>query len=66
MEQKKVKVRIPVAKEEDRQTLAGILVKNMIPVSPARDYYTTAAGKKSTAMQYYLIIEAEVQDDKDL
>lgn len=66
MEQKKVKVKIPVAKEEDRQTLAGILVKNMIPVAPARDYYTTAKGTKSTAMQYFLVIEAEVADGQNL
>ena len=62
MEQKKVKVKIPIAKEDDRQILAGILVKNMLPVTPVRDYYTTAKGTKSTSMQYYLIVEAEVFD----
>ena len=66
MEQKKTKVRIAIGREEDRQTLAGILVKNMIPVTPVRDYKTTAKGTKSTVMQYYLVIEAEVYDDKDL
>lgn len=66
MEQKKIKVRIPIGREEDRQIIAGILVKNMIPVTPARDYKTTAKGTKSTAMQYFLVIEAEVYDDKDL
>ena len=66
MEQRKVKVRIPINREEDRATVAGILAKNMIQVTPVKAYKTTASGKKSTAMQYCLVIEVEEHNDKDV
>lgn len=63
MEQKKVKVRIPIAKEEDREKVGGILIKNGIAVEPRKDYRLTKTGKPSNSMQFFLAVEAEVVND---
>ena len=50
-------IKIKIAKEEDRETLAGILVKNGYGVKCAKDYKTTRDGKQGKAMEYFLLIE---------
>lgn len=64
MEQpKKVKVRIQIAREDDREKVGGILIKNGIAVAPMKDYRLTKDGKKSNSLQYFLVVEAEAVDD---
>ena len=50
-------IKIKIAKEEDRETLAGILAKNGYGVKCAKDYKTTRDGKPGKAMEYFLVIE---------
>lgn len=50
-------IKIKIAKEEDRETLAGILAKNGYGVKCAKDYRITRDGKQSKAMEYFLLIE---------
>lgn len=50
-------IKIKIAKEEDRETMAGILAKNGYGVKCAKDYKTTREGKVGKAMEYFLLIE---------
>lgn len=50
-------IKIKIAKEEDRETMAGILAKNGYGVKCAKDYKTTRDGKQGKAMEYFLVIE---------
>ncbi len=53
------KVLIPVASEQDRQTMAGILVKNMIPVRPVRTKLRKKDGTLGNTVGYFLQVELE-------
>lgn len=50
-------VKLKIAKEEDRETIAGILAKNGYGVKCAKDYKLTREGKPGKAMEYFLLIE---------
>ena len=52
-------VLIPVANEADRQTMAGILVKNMIPVRPVRAKLKKKDGTIGNTVGYFLQVELE-------
>lgn len=63
MEQKKVKARLAIAREEDREKVAGILVKNGIAVAQIKDYGITKNGEKAKTMKFFLVVEAEAEND---
>lgn len=50
-------IKIKITKEEDRETLAGILAKNGYGVKCAKGYKTTRDGKQSKATEYFLLVE---------
>lgn len=58
-----MKVKIQIAKEDDREKVAGILVKNGIAVAPVRDYAKTKSGQQAKNIITYLVIDAEAVND---
>lgn len=53
---KQMTVKLRIEKEDDRRIVAGILAKQH-GVKFGSDYKTTAAGKKSTAKEYFLLVD---------
>lgn len=53
------KVLIPIASEQDRQTVAGILVKNFIAVRPVKIPRKKKDGTPGNSTTYALQVELE-------
>lgn len=53
------KVLIPIASEQDRQTVAGILVKNFIAVRPVKIPRKKKDGTPGNSTVYALQVELE-------
>lgn len=57
-------IRIRIAKEEDREKIAGILAKNGYGVKQTKDYRTTKDGAKSkNNYEHFLTVEG-VEDSE--
>lgn len=52
-------IKLRIAKEEDRQTVAGILAKAGYGVKFGSEYKINAAtGKRSTSKEHFLLVES--------
>ena len=50
-------IRLRIQKDEDRQTVAGILVKNGYGCKGAKDYKITRDGTKSKVLEPCILIQ---------